>query len=114
MICLKFMYAACRGNLLNTAVTVGEDVAMSCEIDMNSSAGLWTLDKLFKRQQIQATNFPRHKVSSPHSNCTNLSINSTEMNDAGRYTCFNSATLMSYSAELIVIGKVSVCSKIPN
>lgn len=111
-------------SLLNTAVKVGENVTMHCSMTNGSHKMQWFVHNPVKKivsssitefsrhfLAVDSSNpslrdmseFPRHVLTSDSSNPT-LSIISTQLADANRYQCTEMETLSSSSAELSVLG----------
>ena len=99
---------------LNTVVNVGQRMDIKCHAAVNSTIREWSLKRPSTSEEIIFTNWKDKKmIINPHFGIVKVAdgvlyTNSTELNDAGIYTCAvqtGRSQPNQYSAHLIVFGK---------
>lgn len=117
-----FLYSGSTGLIhgpRNTVVSVGERMKMKCQADSSSTVREWSMQRPFTSnpETIFKNWKDRKNINNPHFGIVEdvngsiiLYTNSTEMDDAGIYTCTVQKIGSQpdrYSAQLIVFGKQS-------
>ena len=92
----------------NTQGVIGQNVTLNCALSDNSYSLIWTNPagaNVYEKSSGILDGFEGQYLLEESGSSYNLVILNTDMNDAGRYTCYCATRSSSAYAEVILLGK---------